>query len=117
MKKNIVKKLAQSSFTKDRLDSGKVKKAVKVLKREDLKVYIKDLKDIEARKTVYITVPNEEGLMELKKYFTQLYPDKKLMFQMDPSLIGGVKVVDYDNIYELSMKNFLESSIEGSLND
>ena len=117
MRKNVIKKLATASFTKDRLDEVKVKKVAKSLKREDLKVYLKDLKDMESRKTVFITVPSEEGLSEMKSYFTKLYPDKKLMFSIDPSLLTGVKVVDYDNIYELSLKSFLESSVKGGLND
>lgn len=117
MKKNIIKKLADASYTKDKLDEGKVKKVAKSLKRGDLKVYLKDLKDIEARSTVFITVPAEEGLTEMKRYFTKLYPDKKLMFSIDESLLTGIRVVDYDNIYELSLKSFLESSVKGALND
>ena len=117
MRKTDIKKVASASYTKQKLDSVKVKKVAKHLKREDLKVYIRELKDIESRKTVQITVPNEEGLMEIKKYFTKLYPDKKLLFGIDDTLIGGIRVVDYDNIYELSIKNFLEGSLEGGLND
>jgi F0F1-type ATP synthase delta subunit len=117
MRKTDIKKIANASFTREKLDEVKVKKVAKQLKREDLKVYIRELKDIESRKTVQITVPSEEGLSEMKRYFTKLYPDKKLLFGIDETLIGGIRVVDYDNIYELSIKNFLEGSIEGGLND
>ncbi len=117
MKKTDIKHVANASFTKDKLDEAKVKKVSKQLKRADLKVYIRELKDIESKKTVQITVPNEEGLLEMRKYFMKLYPDKKLLFGIDESLIGGIRVIDYDNIYELSIKNFLENSVEGGLND
>lgn len=117
MKKTLLKNLAKASFTKNQLDPGKVKKVTKSIKRVDLKVYIKNLKDIEARKTVFITIPSEDGLLELRKYFVKLYPDKKLMFSFDPTLLTGIKIVDYDNIYELSLKSFLEGSIGGNLND
>lgn len=111
MNKKNIKKLAESSYSKNTLDSDKITKIAKKLKRSDLKVYIKDLKNMEAQKTVTVTVPNEDGIREIKEHFSKLYPDKKLVFNLDPALLSGVKVVDYDNVYELSIKSFLENSI------
>lgn len=111
MNKKTIKKLAQSSYSKNTLDSGKITKITKNLKRSDLKVYIKNLKDLEAQKKVVVTVPSEDGMREIKAHFSKLYPDKKLVFNLDPTLLSGVKVVDYDNVYELSVKSFLENSI------
>lgn len=111
MKKNIIKKLAEESYSKNTLDSGKITKIAKKLKRGDLKVYIKNLKDLEAQKTVTITVPSEDGVREIKEHFSKLYPDKKIVFSLDSSLLTGIKVVDYDNVYELSLKSFLKSSV------
>lgn len=116
MKKNIIKKLADSSFTKEKINEDTVMKIAKVLKREDLKFYIKNLKMIDSKKTVHITIPNEEGMNEMKKYFLKLYPNKKIVFNFDPSLITGIKVVDYDTVYELSLKNLLEGAVR-STND
>jgi hypothetical protein len=31
--------------------------------------------------------------------------------------LTGIKVVDYDNVYELSLKGLLESAIKGYTND
>lgn len=111
MKKNVVKKLAELSYSKNTLDGGKITKISKRLKRADLKVYIKTLKDMESRKTVLITIPNENGMKDIKEHFTKIYPDKKLVFNFDSSLLSGIKVTDYDNEYELSLKSFLESSV------
>lgn len=33
------------------------------------------------------------------------------MVEVDPSLINGVRVVDYDNEYEFSLKNIWEGAI------
>lgn len=116
MKKKIIKNLAGISFENEKLDSEKVRRIAGALKREDLKVYIKNLKIIDEKRTVYITIPTEEGLGEMRKYFIKLYPNKKIIFNIDSSLLTGVKVVDYDNVYELSLKGFLEGAIR-STND
>lgn len=112
MKKNLIKKLAEESYTKNELDSDKIAVVSKKLKREELKVYIKNLKTLESKKTVSITLPSDEGLSDIKSHFTKIYPDKKIVFSIDPSLLTGIKVVDYDNEYELSLRNFLEGSIK-----
>jgi F0F1-type ATP synthase delta subunit len=117
MKKSVIKKLALESYSKNELDRDKIAKITKNLKREDLRVYIKDLKILEAKKTVTITLPSEDGLREIQNHFTKIYPDKKLIFAIDPSLLTGIKVVDYDNEYELSLKGFLESSVKAKTND
>ena len=116
MKKKVIKKLAEVSFKNDEIDQYKVKKIANVLKREDLKLYIKNLKNINDKRTVLVTIPREEGFIEMREYFTKLYPDKKVVLDIDPTLLTGVKVVDCDNVYELSLKGFLEGAIR-STND
>ncbi len=117
MKKKIIKKLAQESFKKNELDEKIVIKVAKALKREDLKVYIKDLKNMEAKKTVTVTIPTSHGVGDMKKYFDKIYPGKRIVFKVDESLLTGIKVVDYDNVYELSLKGLLEHSLRGATND
>lgn len=112
MKKNTIKKLAEVSYTKNSLDRDKIAKITKNLKREDLKVYIKDLKTLEAKKIVTVTLSSDDSVREIKDHFAKIYPDKKILFSIDPSLLTGIRVVDYDNEYELSLKGFLESSIK-----
>lgn len=112
MKKNFIKKLAEESYSKNGLDHDKIERIAKNLKREDLKIYIKNLKTLESKRIVTITLPNEEGITQIKDQLTRIYPDKKLMFAIDPSLLTGIRVVDYDNEYELSLKSFLQGSIK-----
>lgn len=117
MRKNVIKRLAEESFLKNDLDGRIVTNVAKVLKREDLKIYIKDLKNIEAKRTVIITIPSSSGINEMKRYFSKIYPDKRIVIAVDESLITGIRVVDYDNVYELSIKGLLENSLKGSTND
>lgn len=117
MTKNYIKKLASASYTRGRLDSEKINKIAKSLKRGDLKVYIKNLKSIDSKHTVTITVPDALGLNEKRDFLSNIYPDKRLVFNIDPSLLTGIRIIDSDNEYELSLKSFLENSIKGSQND
>jgi F0F1-type ATP synthase delta subunit len=116
MKRNVIKKLAEASYSKNVLDNGKITRISKKLKKADLKIYIRDLKTLEAKKTVTVTLSSDEGALEIKNHFTKMYPDKKLIFAIDPTLMSGIRIVDYDNEYELSLKGFLENSIK-STND
>ena len=117
MTKNNIKKLASVSYTRGRLDDEKINRITKSLKRSDLRVYIKNLKAIESRHSVTITVPDEQGLNEKRHLLSKIYPNKKLVFSIDSSLLTGIRIVDSDNEYELSLKSFLENSLKGSTND
>ena len=114
MNKNLIKKLADASYSKNEIDSKKVNRISKSLKRAELKVYINSLKIIKAKKTVSVSIPSEEGISEMRKYFSEIYPGKKISFNLDQTLISGIKVEDYDNVYELSIKGFLEKAVKNT---
>ncbi len=117
MKKNLIKKLADKSYSRGNLDVGKISKIASILKRDELKVYIRSIKTLEAKKTVVVTVSNESDTDELKNHFVKLFPNKKITIQVDESLLSGIRIVDYDNVYELSLKDILEHGILGGKDD
>lgn len=117
MNKKIIKKLAKTSYSSKNLNKKRVMRIVNALKREDLKTYIRDLKQMEAKNTVTVTLPSDEGLGEIKNLLSKLYPGKKIVVNLDESMLTGIKVVDYDNVYELSLKNFLQHAVRESTND
>jgi F0F1-type ATP synthase delta subunit len=43
----------------------------------------------------------------LKKFFN----NKELLFIEDKSLIAGIRIIDYDIVYELNLKDSLENMI------
>ncbi|KKQ75334.1 MAG: hypothetical protein US96_C0013G0028 [Candidatus Woesebacteria bacterium GW2011_GWB1_38_5b] len=112
MKRKIIKKLAKKSFTKDKIDEKKVNMISNLLNKSDLKVYIKDLKNINSEKIVTVTVASEDGVDELNAYFRKVYPNKKIVVNTDPELINGVRVVDSNNEYEFSLKSFMEDAFK-----
>ena len=117
MRRKIIKKLAEESYLNGNLDKKKVSRIEKLLKKQYLKAYIKDLKTIEAKKTVKITVPDETGLNEKRRIFSKIYPGKRIVFSLDPGLLTGIRVEEFDNLYELSLRNVLGNSIKEATND
>lgn len=113
MKKDSIKILAKNSFIKGKINDKKAIKIASLLKRDDLKLYIKSLKDLSARETVFISVPSGENMPNLVKEFERLFPHKKISIDLDPTLMAGIRIVDYDNVYELSIKDILEKGLLG----
>jgi len=111
MEKKYIKKLALASYTKNELDSKKVKKIAGFLTRNNLKQYIKELKLLESQKTITILTPSfsKKAKNDIKEKFAKIYADKKVIIDNDPSLILGIKVIDNDLIYDLSLKNTLDN--------
>ena len=116
MKKEVLKLEEKNQIRELYYEHGysksKIEKVTKHLKRSEVKEYIRDLKAIENKRTVTITIPQDQGISEIKQMFTRIYPNKKIIVKIDPELITGIKVADYDNEYELSLQGMLEDSIE-----
>ena len=111
MNKKVIKKLAEESYSNKKLNSIKVFAFAKALKRGDLREYIRILKNFEDRMTVSITLPKETEIGLLRRKLSKIYPNKKIIFTIDPTMLAGIRVVDYDNVYELSLKNSLENRL------
>ena len=116
-RKSLIKKLAIQSYSNNNLNKKTTIKIAKSLKRSDLKVYVKKLKTLEAKKTIRLTVPDKIGLDKKKRFFSKIYPDQRIVFDFDPTLLTGIKVADFDNEYELSLKGMLEHALKGNRND
>ncbi len=111
MTKKYIKKIALASYTKNELDSKKVKRIAGFLTRNNLKRYIKELKLLENQKTITILTPafSKKVQNDVRKQFAKVFADRKVIIDNDPSLILGVKVIDNDLIYDLSLKNTLNN--------
>ncbi|EKD86726.1 MAG: hypothetical protein ACD_37C00168G0001 [uncultured bacterium] len=112
MNKKTVNTLALYSFKKNNLDLAKFKRISRVLKKSDLRTYLKALKRLIDKQTVYISIPeNNEIKAFVQKTFSVIYPEKKIEITIDSTLLAGVKIRNYDNIYELSLKDLLENNL------
>ncbi|MBI3985101.1 MAG: F0F1 ATP synthase subunit delta [Candidatus Levybacteria bacterium] len=111
MDKKLLRKLVLASYTKGNLDEDKVAKIVKYLKKSELREYIKALKLFEMQNTVLVSVTTDKT-KDLKKHFEKIFFPKKVYVEYDKSLLAGIKIADFDNIYELNLKNKLENLIK-----
>lgn len=109
-----IKQLVLASYTSGQIDVEKINRIVNFLNRQELKQYIKGLKYTEQKSTVIVDVPIPKE-QEYKSEFQSIFPDKKIVMHLDPTLILGMRVTDNDIVYEMNLKDrlvSLEASIE-----
>lgn len=111
MNKRILKELISESYTRDELDPTKVMKIADVLNRSELKQYIQALKDTENKISVTLTIPDGMEDLELEQ-FKDIFQNKKIFIEKDPSLLLGVKITDNDMVYEFNLRNTLEKMVK-----
>lgn len=116
MDKKLLKQLIDYSYINSRLYVEKVNRIVKLLKnrRYDLKLYVKGLKLQERKLSVFIDVPMA-NLGSYKNKFEKIFPNKKIIFNVDQTLMLGVRITDNDNVFEMNLKKTIGnimSSIE-----
>ena len=107
MTKKQIKLLAGASYSKGDLIGKNVTRIADRLTREDLKRYLRTLKSIEKQKTVTVIVPGTKlnNKQYIEKKFKELFKEKNIAIQTDPSLIVGLKIINNDLIYELSLRD------------
>lgn len=118
LNKRLIKQIVVESYTDDTLDEGKVNKIVSHLNHDDLKIYIKALKYMEKKLTVTIDAPLAID-KDSKKELQDMFLAKRMVYNVDPSLLLGLKITDNDDVYDLSLKkkfeiieNFLEETYD-----
>ena len=107
MKKKLLKQLALASYTGNFLNEEKVQKIVNFLTRKELKEYIRELKTAEQRITVTIQTPSEHGEERYGQLFKPLFPEKKVKFRQDPSLLLGIRIINNDLVTDINFQNSL----------
>ncbi|MBI2025880.1 MAG: hypothetical protein HYT06_00700 [Candidatus Levybacteria bacterium] len=105
-----LKKLVISSYTNKTLDEKKVARVAKLLSKEQLREYIKALKAFEKQNTVVITLADTNDKKAYKD-FAKLFKDKKIIIRQDKSLLAGIKIEDFDNVYEFNLKNKVDNIV------
>lgn len=103
-----INQLVLSSYSNLYLNEKKVKKIASLLKKSDLKKYINGLRREDMKKSLIVAAPMNN--YDNSK-FIKLFPNKKIIFKKDPSLMLGVKIVDNDMVYEFTLKNSLDKII------
>lgn len=100
--KKQIEELVQASYKGGKLDEAIVKKIADKLNRHLLKQYINLLKHEEKKKMVIVATPKPLLSKDREKLKT-LFPKKKIVEQIDPAMITGIKVIENDESYELDL--------------
>ena len=118
MIKKQLNKLIVESYSGNNLDIKKVEKIAKDLKRKNLKLYIRAIKNLENQRSVIVSLPKPLKKTEMK-IMEKIYKNKKIVYDIDPNLMLGMKIKDNDMLYEMDLKNTLDDLVEyiGGTND
>ncbi|OGH42296.1 MAG: hypothetical protein A3H79_00860 [Candidatus Levybacteria bacterium RIFCSPLOWO2_02_FULL_36_8b] len=111
MTKKLLRQLINLSYEKMTLNQEKVELISKYLNRKELKEYLKALKKWENETSVIISLPKMPEIEE-QKMFLNLFPNKKIVYNIDPGLLVGVEIKNNDLIYNLNLKNTLENLLK-----
>ncbi len=106
-----IKKLAKQSFKNGNLDMKIIRKTASLLSKKQLKTYIKFLKKFENERLVWVFTPMNKVENKITDRIKSIFPNKKVEYVIDPSLIAGLRIVDNDMVYELNLKDFLRNMI------
>ncbi len=110
MTRKQIKQVALRSFVRNNLDPKKVKLFSSKMTRKQLRDYIKYLKFYDARNKIIIVVPHLDMIKKTDlKVFTKFYANKKIIYQEDPSLLLGIRVINNDLVYDLNLKDSFEN--------
>lgn len=112
MTQKEIQLLVEGSYTKDQLDEKKVEKIAKLLKRKDLKAYIRGLKLADKKHKVYIAMPTKSVYNTERKRLEEVFDKKELIFEESPALLLGMKILDEDTEYDMSLQNQLTQMVD-----
>ena len=100
-----IRLLVTASYKKNILDEKTVEKIAKLLPKSDLKAYIRALRLEEKKHKVYIALPTKAIYNKKRRDLENLYKGKEIVFEEDPTLLLGIRILDGDMLYELSLKD------------
>ena len=110
MNKKLLKQHVSESLIGDNLDEKKIEYISNNLSRKNLKLFINELKKQVKEATIYVEtaspLTNKEPYL---KELENLFPNKKIEFRINPSLIIGTRIIDNDNVFDINMNNLLNN--------
>jgi F0F1-type ATP synthase delta subunit len=109
--KKKIQKFVSNSYKGEQLDPKTVEMIADHMNRQTLKQYINSLKQEENKKQVTITSP--KSLTEKdKETLKNLFPDKRIIYILDPEMINGIQITDNDREYELNLNRTFNDIID-----
>lgn len=95
--------LAKLSFTDNSLNQQKADIIVAKLKRKDARAYIRALRLHESYMSVNVLLPYPAD-QTLGKKLQIHFPDKKIVYTIDKSVLAGMRIIENDILYDYSLE-------------
>ncbi len=111
-----IKSLVTASYTNDRLDERSVQIVADNIDRRMLKQYINLLKQVENKKVIFVTTPKPLTTSDREK-ISALFPKKKVLENIEPSMLSGIKIVQNDEEYEINLNRTFHDIMRVVSND
>ncbi len=111
-----LRNIAYAIVAQQIVDKKKMNALIERLSVEELRTFVKYLKDALARNTITVTAAAEAS-DEIKKFFDTKYKDKRVLYQKDESIGGGLVVKIEDDVYDYSVKNYIETTVNTLQNE
>ena len=112
MTKREIQTLIQASYKEGQLNEEKVEEISRLLKRRDLKSYIRGIKLEEKKKEVTVALPTASVYNKSKEVIFDLFPGKHVHINQDELLMLGAKITTGDMVYEYTLKQKLEDFLD-----
>jgi len=115
MKKQI-EELVEASYKDGKMDEATIKQIADKLNRNMLKMYISLLKQEERKRIIFVTTPKPLSEKDREK-IKSLFSKKKIIEEIDPAMIGGIKVIENDEAFEMDINRTFHDIIRFVNND
>ncbi|HSX09744.1 MAG TPA: F0F1 ATP synthase subunit delta [Candidatus Saccharimonadales bacterium] len=116
MIKKKLNELVLASYDGEDLDEKSVQMIADRLNRNILKRYISLIKQEEKKKMIFVTTPKPLTDKEREK-IKSLFPKKKIIEQIDPAMIAGIRIVKNDEAYEMDLNQTFHDIIRSVSNN
>lgn len=106
MTKKLLHQIIKYCYKDNIISPENVNKVVGYLDRSDFKEFVKGLKMYEIKHSVFIDLPIDNN--NLKSKFKEIFPNKKIVLGLDNTLMLGLRILDYDMLFEINLKSNLK---------
>lgn len=111
MNKKDIEKLAEASYSNNKLNTEIVGKITANLRSREIKAYVKALKRHERSLSIYVESALELN-NEYKQQIRQLFSDKNVLFIINEDLIFGIRITENDNEYNFDLRSSVSKITE-----
>lgn len=106
-----IKKLAIIAASSSSIPEDIKSYVLTILGKKELKTFLSYYRRALDKKRVYITSSNEIS-SEMMKELKSIFDEKDIMTSIDPTVGGGLKLIEDDMVVDFTFKKYINDTIE-----